>query len=96
MDPMDADIVMSRENDAGDMDCNMEGCYPCWRWLSHFGRQGSANEHANVNSRRQRKAVTSALEWDKKYEAFLCERCQEHMKSTIMGTCVVLAGRFFP
>ena len=93
---MDADIVMSRENDAGDMDCNMEGCYPCWRWLSHFGRQGSANEHANVNSRRQRKAVTSALEWDKKYEAFLCERCQEHTKSTIMATCVVLAGRFFP
>ena len=29
MDPMDADIVMSPEYDAGDVDCNVEACYPC-------------------------------------------------------------------
>ena len=27
---MDADIVMSPENHAGDVDCNVEECYPCW------------------------------------------------------------------
>ena len=28
MDPMDADIVMSPEYDGGDVDCNVEACYP--------------------------------------------------------------------
>ena len=28
VDPMDADIVMSPEYDGGDVDCNVEACYP--------------------------------------------------------------------
>ena len=35
---MDADIVMSPEYDAVDVDCNEEACSPCWRWLSRLGR----------------------------------------------------------
>ena len=40
---MDADIVMFPENHAGDVDCNVEECYPCWRWLSRLGRSRNAN-----------------------------------------------------
>ena len=29
---------MSPEYDAGDVDCNVEACYPCWRWLFRLGR----------------------------------------------------------
>ena len=39
---MDADIVMSPEYDAVDEDCNVEACYPCWRWLSRLGRSRNA------------------------------------------------------
>ena len=55
---MDADIVMSPEYDAGDVDCNVEACYPCWRWLSRLGRSGrNANGgRADVEVRAKRKS----------------------------------------
>ena len=40
---MDADIVMSPEYDAVHVDCNVEACYPCWRWLSRLGQSRNAN-----------------------------------------------------
>ena len=41
MDPMDADTVMSPENDAVDAVCNAEACFPCWQWLSRLGSTSS-------------------------------------------------------
>ena len=73
---MDADIVMSPENDGGDVDCNVEGCYPCSSLLSRLGQSRNAHGRAEVNMtcwvRRdlkptKRKAVTF-LEWNDKYE----------------------------
>ena len=49
---MDADIVMSRENDAGDVDCNVEVCYQCLRWLSRLWQSRSVNGRADANMTR--------------------------------------------
>ena len=97
------DIVMSPENDAGDVDCNVEGCYPCWRWLSRLGLSRNTNGRADANMtcwvRRdlkptKRKAVTFALEWNDKYEACLCEWCRDHVQQyyhdELCGTCGAL------
>ena len=64
---MDADIAMSPEYHPGDVDCNVEACYLCWRWLSRLGR--SKHTHggrADVEGRPKRKAVTFALDWDER------------------------------
>ena len=65
VDPMDADIAMSPEYDAGDVDCSVEACYPCWQWLSRLGRS-RRNANGGVadvkRSRKKRKAVTFALD----------------------------------
>ena len=63
---MDADIVMSPEYDADDVDCNVEACYPCWRWLSRLGRSRRNGGLADVKGTtpQTRKAVTFALDWD--------------------------------
>ena len=83
---MDADIVMSPENNAGDVDCNVTECYPCWRWLSRLGQSRNANWLADVKvTRKKRKSVTFALDWDEKYEAVLCERCRDHMQKHYHG-----------
>ena len=97
MDPMDADIVMSRESDAGDVDCNVEEYYPCWRWLSRLGRSRNANGRlADVNvTRKKRKTVTFALDWDEKYEAVLCQRCRDHMKKHYHGELCGRCGAIF-
>ena len=79
---MDADIVMSPECDAVDVDCNVEACYPCWRWLSRLGRSRNANgglADVKVTYPKKRKAVTFAFYWDEQYEVVLCERCRDHM-----------------
>ena len=85
---MDADIVMSPEYDGGDVDCNVEECSPCWRWLSRFGRSRNANgglTNVEVRNRPKRKAVTFALDWDERYEAALCPRCRDHMQKHYQG-----------
>ena len=72
---------MSRENDAGDVDCNVEECYHCWRWLSRLGQSRNANGRAHVNvTRKKRKSVTLSLDWDNQYESYLWERCRDHMQ----------------
>ena len=38
-----ADIAMSREDDDGGVDCNVEGCFRLWRRLSCLGRWRSTN-----------------------------------------------------
>ena len=98
MDPMDADIVMSPEYDAGDVDCNVEACYPCWRWLSRLGRLRRRNANggrADVEVRPKRKAVTFALDWDEQYEAALCPRCRDHMQKHHHGELCVRCGAIF-
>lgn len=73
VDPMDTDIVMSPENDAGDVDCSVKACYPCWRWLSRLGQSRTANGRADVKvTRKKRKSVTFALDWDTQYESYRC------------------------
>ena len=96
---MDADIVMSPKYDAGDVDCNVEACYPCWPWLSRLGRLRRRNAiggRADVEVRPKRKAVTFALDWDEQYEAALFHGVQITCKSIIMANCVSGVGRFLP
>ena len=48
-----------------DVDCNVEACYPCWRWLSRLGQSGNANSglaDVKVTYPKKRKAVTFALD----------------------------------
>ena len=94
---MDVDIVVSPENDGGDVDSNVEACYPCWRWLSRLGRSRNANGgHADVNvTRKKRKSVTFALDWDEKYEAVLCERCRDHVQKHYHGGLCGRCGATF-
>jgi len=94
VDPMDADIVMSLEYHAGDVDCNVEACYQCWRWLSRLGWSRNANgglADVNVTYPKKRKAVTFALDWNEQVEAVLCARCRDHMQKHYHGE---LCGRF--
>ena len=81
---MDAGIVMSPENDAVDVDCNVEACYPCRQWLSRLGclRRNANGECADVEvtTPKKRKAVTFALDWDEQYDAVLCSRCRDRMQ----------------
>ena len=91
---MDADIVMSPEYDAGDVDCNVEACSPCWQWLSRLGcsrRRNANGGRADVKVRPKRRAVTFALDWDEQYEAVLCSRYRDHMQKHDHGE---LCGRF--
>ena len=95
---MDADIVMSPECDAVDVDCNVEACYPCWRWLSRLGRLRRRNANggrADVEVRPKRKAVTFALDWDERYEAALCPRCRDHMQKHYHGELCGRCGAIF-
>ena len=102
VDPMDADIVMSRENDAGDVDCNVEGFCPCWRWLSRLGKSRNANGRAAINAqrdsaptRKKRKAVTFSMDWDNQYESYLCEWCRDHIQKHFhCELCGVCGSRF--
>ena len=98
VDPMDADIVMSPEYDGGDVDCNVEACYPCWRWLSCLGRSRNANgglTNVEVRPRPKRKAVTFALDWDERYEATLCPRCRDRMQKHYHGELCGRCGAIF-
>jgi len=94
MDPMDADIIMSPEYDVGNVDCNVEACYPCWRWLSHPWRSRRNGRRADVNapSPGKRKGVMFALDWHEKYEEVLCPWCREHMQTHYHGE---LCGAIF-
>ena len=92
---MDAGIVMSPKNDAGDVDCNVEECYPCWRWLSRFERSRNASGRADVNVRPKRKTVTFALDWDNQYEAWLCDQCRDHMQKHFHGELCGACGSLF-
>ena len=61
---MDADIVMSPEYDAVDVDCNVEACSPCWQWLSRLGRSRRRNANggrADVKVTYPKKTTTSLL-----------------------------------
>ena len=97
---MDADIVMSPEYDAGDVDCNVEACCPCWEWLSRLGRSRRRNAHgwrpdAKVTTPKKRKAVTFALDWDEQYDAVLCSRCRDHMQTHYHGELCGRCGAIF-
>ena len=89
---------MSPEYDAVDEDCNVEACYPCWRWLSTLGRSRNANgglADVKVTYTKKRKAVTFALDWDGQYDAILCERCQDHMQKHYHGELRGRCGAIF-
>ena len=93
---MDADIVMSPEYDAGDVDCNVEACSPCWQWLSRLGRSRRRNgRRADAKVTKKRKAVTFALDWDDQYEAALCSRCRNHMQTHYHGELCGRCGAIF-
>ena len=93
---MDADIVMSPEYDAGDVDCNVEACSPCWQWLSRLGRSRRRNgRRADAKVTKKRKAVTFALDWDEQYEAVLCSQCRDHMQTHDHGELCGRCGAIF-
>ena len=95
---MDADIVMSSKYDAGDVDCNVEVCYPGWRWLSRLGRSRNANgglADVKVTYPKKRKAVTFALDSYEEVEAVLCERYRDHMQKSYHGELCGRCGAIF-
>ena len=99
MDPTDADIVMSLENDAVDVDCNAALGYRFWQWLSRLCGSGNTNRGSvyvdRTNRQPKRKAVTFALDWDEQYEAVLCSRCRDHMKKHYHGELCGRCGAIF-
>ena len=94
---MFGDITMSRENDGGGEDCNVEGCFRLWRCLSRLGRWRSTNGNADVevinrpSQPPKRKAVTFALDRDDRYDEALFQRCrtdmQTHYHGELCGRC---------
>ena len=44
----------------------------------------------------KRKAVTFALEWNVKYEAWLCDRCRSHMQKHFHGKLCGTCGALLP
>ena len=62
---MDADIGMSPEYDASDMYCNVEACYPCWRWLFRLGRSrrnaNGGRAYVNVTYPKKKKKPSRLL-----------------------------------
>ena len=96
---MDADIVMSPENDAVDVDYNGALGYRFWQWLSRLCGSGNTNQEsafdARTNRRPKRKAVTFALDWDDQYEAALCSRCRDHMQTHYHGELCGRCGAIF-
>ena len=100
MDPMDANTVMSPENDAGDVDCNVEACSPCWQWLFRLGRS-RRNVDGRVRVRRDpvlkksKKPVTFVLEWDPHYDSLLCHQCRTHMQCYYHGELCGACGALF-
>ena len=54
---MEADIITSPENDASDVDCSVEECYPCCQWLSRLGQSRNSNRHADVKVTRKKKKI---------------------------------------
>ena len=102
--PTDADIAMSRENDDGGADCNVEGCFQLWRRLSRLGRWRSTNENVDVevvyrpsqsHTPQKRKAVTFALDWDDRYDEVLCQRCRTQMQTHFHGELCGRCGAIF-
>ena len=90
-------MVSSSENDTGNMDCNVEECYSCWRWLSRLARSRNAHGRVKVRSgavlRRRRKGCNDYfLECDKNFEDLLCQRCRDHMQQYYHGE---LCGALF-
>ena len=98
---MGDDIVMSLENDAGDVASSAALGYRCWQWLSRLCISGNSNPEsvfdARTNRRRRpkRKAVTFALDWDEQYEAALCARCRDHMQTHYHGELCGRCGAIF-
>ena len=102
---MDADIVMSPEYDAVDVDCDADSNvalgYRFWQWLSRLCGSGNTNPEAvfdartNPRRRPQRKAVTFALDWDDQYEAALCSRCRHRMQTHYHGELCGRCGAIF-
>ena len=99
MAPTVADIVMSLEYDAGDVDANAVLNSRCWQWLSRLCISGNSNPESaydvRTNRRPQRKAVTFALDWDDQYEAALCSRCRTHMQTHYHGELCGRCGAIF-
>ena len=100
MDPTVADIVMSLEYDAGDVDTNAAVGYRFWQWLSRLCGSGNTNQGSvfddRTNRRRpKRKAVTFALDWDDQYEAALCSQCRHHMQTHYHGELCGRCGAIF-
>ena len=79
--------------------CNVEACYPCWRWLSRLGRSrrnaNGGRADVNVTTSKKRKAVTFALDWAERYEAALCPRCRDHMQKHYHGELCGRSGAIF-
>ena len=93
---MDADIVMSPEYDAVDVDCNADACSPCWQWLCRLGRSRRRNgRRVYAKVTKKKKAVTFALDWDEQYEAVLCSRCRDHMQTHYHGELCGRCGAIF-
>ena len=97
VDPMDADTVMSPENDVDDVVCNAALSYRCWQWLSRLCGSGNSNPGSVYvdRTRPPRKAITFSLEWTEEMEAALCQRCRRHMQQHYHGELCRQCGAQF-
>ena len=94
---------MSRENNDGGVDCNVEGCFRLCRRLSRLGRWRSKNDNADVEvvyrpyepHPRKRTAMTFALYWDDRYDEVLCQRCRTQMHTHAHGKLCGRCGAIF-
>ena len=98
---MDADIVMSPENDAVDVAYNAALSSRCWRWLSRLCGSGNANPESAFDDRTsrrrpQREAVTFALDWANSMRPFCVHGVEITCIRIIMANCVVGVGPFLP
>ena len=86
MDPTVADIVMSLEYDAGDVDSNVALGYRFWQWLSRLCGSGNTNPEsvfdARTNRRRPQRPCVHGVD-------ITCKRI-------IMANCVVGVAPFLP
>ena len=95
---MDADNVTSPEYDAGDVDCKVEACYPCWRWLSRLGRSRSLNGGLADTEVTRKKEKPLPLLWTgtNSIKRSCVNGVEITCKSIIMANSVAGVGRFSP
>ena len=92
---MDADIVMSPENDVVDMDINAVLGYRFWQWLSRLCGSGNINQGSVFDDQNEK---LSPLLWTgtNSMKRSCVHGVEITCKRIIMANCVAGVGPFLP